>query len=100
MSDGGEDSGTAQEWIAENRYADSLPRRLAAFTAKVAVEVGYWAALTLVPAGVLTAILSTAELQVLGLVDSWLVVWVAGTGYAVSQTWCFTSDRSPVLSEE
>lgn len=91
---------TLQEWLAASRYADSLPMRLAAYGLKAVIEGGFLALLLLPVALGLDAGLSAADLQVLGLRGSWVLIWVVLTGSALAQQWCFTTDRRAEESEE
>ncbi|QGN05846.1 hypothetical protein Hrd1104_00100 [Halorhabdus sp. CBA1104] len=84
---------TVQEYIQENRYADSIPRRTAAVLGKFAVEgfiVGFF---LLVVALFVTWLLDLIQFSPEGVPTGWQALWVGFVTPGFPLFWCYTSDE-------
>jgi len=83
---------TLQQWIQENRYANTLPRRIGATLLKLAVETAVPAVVALPVAFAARWVFRERQLVALGFAGSWLVVWIVLTAAGLQMMWCFSSD--------
>lgn len=84
---------TIQEWISENRYSNSIPKRTAAITAKIGIEGTIVAGLSLALTLVLYAVLTVFDLSIPEAPDSFVAIWLLLLGLGIRLFWCYTSDE-------
>lgn len=85
---------TFQQWIAQNLYAESIPRRSAALSVKIVLEVFTIAFLALVFSLIIDWVLTIAEFSIPALSEPWPVIFVFLTGAGMRKAWCFLSETS------
>lgn len=83
---------TLQEWLAENRYADSLPRRSAALILKAGIEIAFFSFFALLGALWADLAFDPSSFSLTPLSNEVLVYWGSFTVALTRFGWCFTTD--------
>lgn len=83
---------TIQEWISENRYADSIPRRLAALSSKFAIEAGVIGFASIAFAFTIDTFVLIGEIRVSNLPETWQSLAIALFLIGIRLGWCWTTD--------
>jgi hypothetical protein len=84
---------TVQEWISENRYANSIPRRIGALLTKAVIELGTISAIALLLALAVDWFLDTLNYTLPPQIpETSVMLFLVFVGYGIRLGWCFTSD--------
>jgi len=84
---------TLQDWIQENRYADSIPRRAAALGLKLLVEIAVFGVVALVVSLITQGFLNVVGFSLPGIPTTWPGLFVLFLAAGMNFAWCFTSDK-------
>jgi len=83
---------TFQEWLTANRYANSLPRRIAAMLVKASVELSVIGVCALFLSLVVVYFVRLVSFDVPIFPETWGAVFAMFFTGGVGLGWCFTTD--------
>jgi hypothetical protein len=84
---------TVQEWLQENRYAESIPRRIAALLLKAVIELTVIAVCSMFLSFVVVYFVRLTSFEVSIFPETWSAVFGLFFAGGVNLGWCFTSDN-------
>ena len=83
---------TLQEWIAENRYSNKIPRRVAALFVKLLVELSIIGVAAIILSLIVSAFLNISGFESESIPQPWVPLFFALLAIGMNMAWCFTSD--------
>ncbi|WP_276298810.1 hypothetical protein [Halorussus lipolyticus] len=87
-----------QTWINDNLYANSIPRRVAAFSLKFAFEIAVSSFLALFATIPIYYLITNTQFSIPAQVNSVFGLWIAFSTIIFNRAWCLLTKKESVAT--